>query len=106
MRRTSRNIMRREAQRRAPARPCEIHFNSHAPGLVTSERLGRGTATGLILAIDEGERLLVGVADDETRSGLLDGPRRREAAGGLHYALMSAAKRIANVRDASATPCP
>jgi hypothetical protein len=64
MRRTSRNIMRRETQRRAPARPCEIHFNSHAPGLVTGERLGRGTATGLILAIDEGERPRVGVAHD------------------------------------------
>ena len=44
----------------------------------------------------------VGVAHDEARSGFLDGPGRREAAGG--YALMSAAKRIANVRDASATP--
>jgi hypothetical protein len=38
----------------------------------------------VILAIDKGERLFVGVAHDETRGGLLDGPRRREAAGRRH----------------------
>jgi hypothetical protein len=41
---------------------------------------GSRPATGLVLAIDEGERLPVGVAHDETRGGLLDGPRRWEAA--------------------------
>jgi hypothetical protein len=40
-----------------------------------------GTTTGLVLAIDEGQRLLVGAADDEARGGLLNGPAGREAAG-------------------------
>ena len=52
-----------------------------APRLVTGEQLARGTAAGLILAMDEGKRLLVGVTHDETGSGLLDGSRRWEAAG-------------------------
>jgi hypothetical protein len=47
--------------------------------LVAGEQLGRGPWPWLVLAIDEGERLLVGVAHDETRGGLLDGPGRREA---------------------------
>jgi hypothetical protein len=34
----------------------------------------------LLLEIDVGERLPVGVADDEAGVGLLDGPGRREAA--------------------------
>ncbi len=34
----------------------------------------------LVLAIDEGERLAVGVAHDEARGGFFDGPGRREAA--------------------------
>jgi hypothetical protein len=49
--------------------------------LIAGQQLGRRPATGLILAIDEGKCLLVGVAHDETRGGFLDGPLRREAAG-------------------------
>ena len=55
-------------------------FGGDAPGLVTGEQLARGPATGLVLAIDEGQRLPVAVAHDEARSGFLDGPRRWEAA--------------------------
>ena len=40
-----------------------------------------GTASRLPLEVHVGERLSVGVADDETFRKLLDGPRRREAAG-------------------------
>jgi hypothetical protein len=36
----------------------------------------------LLLEIDVGQRLPVGVADDEAGGILLDGPGRREAAGG------------------------
>lgn len=43
--------------------------------VVAGEQLAHGTAAGLILAVDEGERLFVGVAHDETRGGLPDGPR-------------------------------
>jgi hypothetical protein len=50
------------------------------PRLVAGEQLARGAPTGLILTIDEGQRLLVGVAHDETGRGFFDGPRRREAA--------------------------
>jgi hypothetical protein len=38
---------------------------------------------GLVSPADEGQHLLVGVADDEARGGLLDGPGRREAASKL-----------------------
>jgi SAM domain (Sterile alpha motif) len=55
-------------------------FGGDAPGLVTGEQLARGPPSGLILAIDEGQRLPVAVAHDETRSGFLNGPRRWEAA--------------------------
>jgi hypothetical protein len=36
-----------------------------APRLVLSEQLGRGASSRLLLEIDVGERLPVGVADDE-----------------------------------------
>jgi hypothetical protein len=52
-----------------------------APRFVAFEQLGRRPPTGLVLAIDEGERLPVGVAHDEARGGFFDGPGRREAAG-------------------------
>jgi hypothetical protein len=42
------------------------------------------TGARLLLAIDVGERLPVGVADDETLGGFLDGPRWRETAGALN----------------------
>jgi hypothetical protein len=38
----------------------DIHRNP--PRFVTSKQLARGPATALVLAIDEGERLFVGVA--------------------------------------------
>jgi hypothetical protein len=53
-----------------------------APGLVAGEQLGRRPPCRLLLEIDVGERLPVGVADDEAGVGLLDGPGRREAALG------------------------
>jgi hypothetical protein len=40
--------------------------------------VGRGAPSRLIFEIDVGERLAVGVADDEAL--VLDGPRRREMA--------------------------
>jgi hypothetical protein len=43
--------------------------------------LGRRAASRLMLEIDVGERLTVGVADDEAGVGFLGGPGRREAAG-------------------------
>ena len=54
-----------------------------APGLVAGEQLGRRTSSRLLLLeIEVGQRLPVGVADDEAGVGLLDGPGRREAALG------------------------
>ena len=58
-----------------------------APRLVAGEQLRRCAAARLLLEIDVGERLPVGVADDEAPPmqlgvGLVDGPRRREAALG------------------------
>jgi hypothetical protein len=52
-----------------------------APGLVAGEQLGRRSTTRLLLEIHVGERLPVGVADDETGVRLFGDPRRREAAG-------------------------
>jgi hypothetical protein len=56
--------------------------------LVAGEEACRRESSGLILEIDLGERPPVGVADDETLPiqlgvGGVDGPGRREAAGGL-----------------------
>jgi hypothetical protein len=42
------------------------------------------TAAGIVLAIDEGQRLLVAVTHNEARGGLLDGTRWWEAAGPKH----------------------
>ena len=51
----------------------------------------------LLLEIDVGERLPVGVADDEAGVGLLDGPGRREAGRGprWHY-FRNRRSRLAN----------
>ena len=49
-----------------------------APRLVAGEQLGRRAPSRLLLEINVGERLPVGVADDEAGVGLLDGPGRRE----------------------------
>ena len=59
----------------------------HPPRLVLGEKLRRRAPIGLVLEMDVGERLPVGVADDEAppmqlEVGLVDGPRRREAALG------------------------
>jgi hypothetical protein len=58
----------------------------YAPGLVAGEEVCRRPAPRLLLEIDVGERLPGGVADDEAGVGLLDGSRRREAAGVGHEA--------------------
>jgi hypothetical protein len=50
-----------------------------APGLVAGEQVRRRATSPLILEVDVGECLPVGVADDEAGVGLLDGPGRREA---------------------------
>ena len=50
-----------------------------APGLVAGEQSGRRTPSRLLLEIDVGERLPVGVADDEARRACA--PRRTRAAG-------------------------
>jgi hypothetical protein len=42
----------------------------------------------LLLEIDVGERLAAVIAHDETGVSLLDGPRRREAAGHYEAAVM------------------
>ena len=61
-----------------PRQLGDVHRNP--PRLVTSQQLGRCPRPWLVLAIDEGELLPVDIARDEARSGLLDGPRRWEAA--------------------------
>ncbi len=43
--------------------------------VVVGEQLGRGAAAGLLLKVDVGERLPVGIADDE--AGILRGDPRR-----------------------------
>ena len=45
----------------------------------------RRACSRLLIEIDVGERLPVGVADDEAGVRLFGGPRRREAALGLFY---------------------
>jgi hypothetical protein len=44
-----------------------------APRLVAGEQLARRPSSRFVLAIDEGQRLLGGVAHDEARNGFLDG---------------------------------
>jgi hypothetical protein len=60
-----------------------VHFGNDLrlplPGLVTTEQLGRRPSALLVLAIDKGERLPVGVAHNETRGRFL---RTRAAGGG------------------------
>jgi hypothetical protein len=51
-----------------------------APNPVAGEELGRQSPPRLILEVNAGERLTVGVADDVAGVCFLDGPRRREAA--------------------------
>jgi hypothetical protein len=49
--------------------------------LVPGEEVCRRVSSGLILEVDVGERLPVGVADDEADVDFLNGPGRRESAG-------------------------
>jgi hypothetical protein len=66
---------------------------------VGGEQLGRRSAARLILELDVGESLPVGVTDDAAGVGLLDGPGRREAALRLKRAARSrseACRRIAS----------
>jgi len=56
-----------------------------SPRLVAGHQMRRRSPAGLILEIDIGKRVAVGVADDETvlaelHVRVIDGPRRREAA--------------------------
>lgn len=60
----------------------DVHRN--APRFVLGHELGRRAPAGLFLVIDIGQRLPVGVIDDETGWAFLDGPGRREAAW-RHY---------------------
>ena len=57
-----------------------------APGLVAGEQIGRRAPSRLVLEIDVGERLPVGVADDEAGVGFVGGPgggkRRAKASSG------------------------
>ena len=65
--------------------------------LVTGEQLARRPAAGLILAIDEGQRLPVGVADDEARGRF---PRRTTVAeSGGAEALVRVSVRAAYATD-------
>src|SRR4029077_2921287 len=70
-----------------PPRYCrnslrQLGVGSDPPRLVAGEQLGCRASARLLLEIDVGNRLPVGVADDEAGVGLLDGPGRREAALG------------------------
>jgi hypothetical protein len=57
----------------------------HASSIRNSQRLiVAPRPSRLVLEIDVGERLPIGVADDEAGVGLLDGPWRWEAAGLRH----------------------
>ena len=55
-----------------------------APRLVAGEEVGGSAPAGLLLEIDVGERLPVGVADDEAGVRLLDGPGRQLALKAPH----------------------
>ena len=55
-------------------------IDGYAPRLVAGQQVCRRAASRLILEIDVGERLPIGIADDEAGVGLLGGPGRREAA--------------------------
>ena len=68
-------------------KPASTHNNrvesdvgGDAPGLVVGEQLGRRSTPRLLLEIDIGKRLPVGVADDEAGLLLVDQPGRRDAA--------------------------
>ena len=70
----------RPAARLSSTTPAVGYVGGDAPGLVAGEGLGRCKPSRLLPLIDVGERLPVGVADDEAGVGFLGGPGRREAA--------------------------
>jgi hypothetical protein len=53
----------------------------NAPGFVAGEQIGSRAPAGIVLEIDECQRLRVAVAHDEAWLSLFDCPGRREAAG-------------------------
>ena len=55
-------------------------------GFVAREQTGGSASAGIILAIDESKRLLVGIAHDEAWLRFFDGPTGREATGLGHDA--------------------
>jgi hypothetical protein len=59
---------------------CRRSRGGYAPGLVAGEEVRRRATARLALEVDVGQRLAVGVADDEAGLLLLDGPGRREPA--------------------------
>jgi hypothetical protein len=61
--------------------PAASRGSLDPPRLVLGEQLGRRSAPRLLLKIDVGKSLPVGVADDVASVRLPDGPGRREAAG-------------------------
>jgi hypothetical protein len=73
-----------KAAARQPRQLGDVH--SDAPGLVAGEELGRRAPSRLPLEVDVGERLPVGVADDEAGLLLVDrsgrGKRRAEGMWG------------------------
>ena len=77
-------ISSRLAFRRPPAQQVRQlgDVGGDASCFIAGEQLARRPSPWLVLAIDEGERLLVGVAHDEARSGFLEdhggGKRRAE----------------------------
>jgi hypothetical protein len=61
-----------------------VDVRSDPPGPVAGKQLGRLAPSRLILEIDIGQRLPVGVADDEAGVGFLDGLGRRLALKAPH----------------------
>jgi hypothetical protein len=70
-----------------------------APRLVTGEQLASRPSARFVLTVDESQCLPVGVAHDETRSGFLDGPRRRARAAGFNYVDLLGRAEIDAQRD-------
>ena len=59
--------------------------NIYSPRLVPAEQLGGGAPARLLFEIDIGKLLTVSATDDKAGVvGFLDGPRRRQAAGGSY----------------------
>jgi hypothetical protein len=87
--------------RREPCRACSDGPGRRREGascVVAGEQLGRRAAARLVLAIDVGERLPVGVADDEAGVSSTDQGGREAASGGDEGKIIaSAAGRISGL---------